>query len=92
MNLHPRQHTPHVRSTFGRSLQMLRHSLESSSGFSPDGLLSPARDFNNKVPKYKPAHRSLNYWLRWLAWLTGVIVAIVYLLWFFKHIFEHTIR
>lgn len=92
MTLHPRRHSPHVRSIIGRSLLMLRHTLDSSSGFSPDGLLSPARDFNNKVPKHTSAQRTRFYWLRWLAWLAGIVIAIVYLLWFFKNIFDHTIR
>ncbi len=71
---------------------MLRHTLDSNSGFSPDGLLFPARDFNNKVPKHTPVQRTPIYWLRWLAWLAGIMIAIIYLLWFFKNIFEHTIR
>ena len=73
---------------------MPRHTLDASSGFSPDGFFSTARAFNNKVPKNKPANRNrtLFHWLRWPAWLAGVVLAIIYLLWFFKNIFEHTVR
>lgn len=71
---------------------MLRHTLESSSGFGQDGLLSTARDFNNKTTQHKPASRLKTKWLNRLAWLAGTVLAIIYLLWFFKNIFDHTVR
>lgn len=92
MELYPRRHTPHVRILLGRSLQMLRHTLDTGTGFSQDGLLSTARDFNNYTTKRKRGNRSKIEWLYTLAWLTGVVLAVVYLLWFFKNIFEHTVR
>jgi hypothetical protein len=93
MNLYPRQHTPHVRTLLGRSLHLLRHTLEfSSSGFGQDGLLSTARDFNNNTTKHKPVNRLAAKWLHRLAWLAGAALAAVYLMWFFKNIFDHTVR
>ena len=92
MILHPRQHIPHVRSLFGRSFFLLRHTLESSSGFGQDGLLSTARDFSNKTTQHKPLKRLGTKWIYRLAWLAGAAIAVLYLLWFFKDIFDHTVR
>jgi Flp pilus assembly protein TadB len=71
---------------------MLRHTLDSGTGFSQDGLLSTARDFNNFTTKRNRGKRFTSKWLHAFAWLTGAVLAVVYLLWFFKNIFEHTVR
>ena len=71
---------------------MLRHTLDSGTGFSQDGLLSTARDFNSNTTKRKRGNRFKIKWLYPFAWLTGAALAVVYLLWFFKNIFEHTVR
>jgi len=71
---------------------MLRHTLDTGTGFSQDGLLSTARDFNIHTTKRKRGNRFKIEWLYTLAWLTGVVLAVVYLLWFFKNIFENTVR
>ncbi|MCA0238350.1 MAG: hypothetical protein LCH81_18400 [Bacteroidetes bacterium] len=92
MQLHPRRHTSHVHLFFGRSLQSLRHSLDSGSGFSQDGLISTARDFNNTTTRQQRTRRLFSDCLTGAAWLAGAVLAVVYLLWFFKNIFEHTVR
>ncbi|MBL7782690.1 MAG: hypothetical protein JNM22_15790 [Saprospiraceae bacterium] len=92
MQLHPRRHTSHVHLLFGRSLQSLRHSLDSGSGFSQDGLISTARDFNNNTTQKQRTRGFYSHCLTGLAWLAGAALAVVYLLWFFKNIFEHTVR
>lgn len=71
---------------------MLRHTLDSGTGFSQDGLLSTARDFNNYTTGRKRRNRFTSNWLHAFAWLTGAVLAVFYLLWFFKNIFEHTVR
>jgi hypothetical protein len=92
MQLHPRRHTSHVHPLLGRSLQLLRHTLDTGSGFSQDGPLSTAREFNNNTTKRKRSNSFIIKWLQPFAWLAGAVLAVVYLLWFFKNIFEHTVR
>lgn len=93
MNLRPRLLLHIFRPLLGRNFfRYAPTSFSSASGAAPDGRFPAARAFHHSPT----AHTRRGRWSRRaaqaLAWLIGFGCAAAYLMWFFKHIFDNTIR
>jgi len=91
MILYPRHFVSYARSLFGRIFLSLWHSPSPVTGTPKNGPLFPAREFEVPTRTYfKPAkHSRLMQTLFWTIVGAGSVATMVF---YFKMIFEHTIR
>ncbi len=92
MNFRPRLLSQFFRHLLGRNLfRYAPASFSSTSGAAPDGRFPAARAFDLSF-LIKNSGQWSQTTAQILAWLIGFGCAAAYLMWFFKHVFDNTIR